>query len=322
VKYKSWLILAASLVLASLLSGVGGTRAYYNDSEMSASNHFVAWVSSLWSQTTQNDFNTGILINTDTSASPGDVQLNTTTITLGNSDNDAGATTVENAVHSQIDSFAMVPCNGEIVSWTYYNAGTTSTGAVLEFLSGSNTSWTMMAKSNAVTITGTNTFNVSIPVQAGWQLGMYSGSGELKYDSTNGTLSGRAADTGDFNIGINKADFSQSTGHLALTATLQYYYSSGTLASQVLDTGANGAAWDALCRDETLPSGTNITFKVRASNTMFTKDAVTPAWVSVGSTSPVISGLPSGRYKQWQVTLTTTDTSNTPTLHGVRVYYH
>ena len=176
MKHKSWLILTASLVLASLLGSGGGTWAYYNDTEISTCNNFIAWVSNMWNQTNQDDFDAGVLINTDTSTSLGNVQLNTG-------------------------------------------------------------------------------------------------------------------------------------------------YSSGSLASQVLDTGINGASWDALCWDKTLPSGTVITFKVRASDTIFTKDAITPAWVPVGDNSPVIPGLSSGRYKQWQAILTTTDISKTPTLQAVRVYY-
>jgi len=100
------------------------------------------------------------------------------------------------------------------------------------------------------------------------------------------------------------------------------YASSGTIASQVLDTGVAGARWDALCWDETLQTNTDITFEVRASENLFAKDAATPSWTSVGGASPVTSGLPSGRYMQWQATLTTSDTSETPTLHEVRVYHY
>lgn len=101
-----------------------------------------------------------------------------------------------------------------------------------------------------------------------------------------------------------------------------FYYTSGTIASQVLDTGVTGAGWDVLIWDETLQSNTGITFAVRASDTPFAKDAATPTWSDVGGTSPVISGLPSGQYMQWRATLTTSDTANTPTLHEVRVYYY
>jgi hypothetical protein len=100
------------------------------------------------------------------------------------------------------------------------------------------------------------------------------------------------------------------------------YVASNTIASQVLDTGVVGARWDALSWDRTLQSGTGITFEVRASDTSFAKDAATPSWTSVGGISPVASGLPSGRYKQWRATLTTSDTFKTPTLQEGRVYYY
>jgi hypothetical protein len=80
-------------------------------------------------------------------------------------------------------------------------------------------------------------------------------------------------------------------------------------------------SWIGLSWGETLASNTDITFEVRASDTLFTKDAVSPSWVAVGGDSPVTSGLPSGRYMQWRATLTTTDPANTPTLHEVTVYY-
>jgi hypothetical protein len=100
------------------------------------------------------------------------------------------------------------------------------------------------------------------------------------------------------------------------------YYTSGTLASQVLDTGVTGARWDALFWDETLQSNTDITFEVRAANSLAGgfPDA---SWTNLGSAnSPITSGLPSGRYMQWRATLTTSDTSKTPTLREVRVYHY
>ena len=103
------------------------------------------------------------------------------------------------------------------------------------------------------------------------------------------------------------------------------YVSPGTIASQVLDTGIDGDRWDALFWDETVEGGTtDITFEVRASDASFAKDTPpeTLPWTSVGGTSPVTSGLASGRYMQWRATLTTLDTSKTPTLHEVRVWHY
>jgi len=102
------------------------------------------------------------------------------------------------------------------------------------------------------------------------------------------------------------------------------YASSGTIASQVLDTSVTGSRWDALFWDSALPAGTGISFEVRASDTDFDKAVVSPpSWTSVGGISPVMTGLPSGRYKQWQATLTPDGSrTSTPTLQEVRVYYY
>jgi hypothetical protein len=101
------------------------------------------------------------------------------------------------------------------------------------------------------------------------------------------------------------------------------YASLGTVASQVLDTGVAGASWESLFWEETLQSNTDITFEVRSSNISFSKNDATPGWIDLGlANSPMTSGLPSGRYMQWRATLTTSDTSETPTLNEVRVYYY
>ena len=99
------------------------------------------------------------------------------------------------------------------------------------------------------------------------------------------------------------------------------YVTSGTVASQVLDAGIPGAVWDGLFWDETLESNTDITFEVRASDTLFNAGDANPPWNDVGGTSPVVSGLPSGRYIQWRAVLATSDEFNTPTLSEVRLYY-
>ena len=98
----------------------------------------------------------------------------------------------------------------------------------------------------------------------------------------------------------------------------------GTLDSQVLDTTFSSARWDALAWTATTPASTTITLWVRARDTSFLKtdDEVTgPVWTSMGSTSPVQSGLTAGRYKQWRATLNTTNVAQTPTLSDVSLYY-
>jgi hypothetical protein len=111
--------------------------------------------------------------------------------------------------------------------------------------------------------------------------------------------------------------FSVSVG----SETSLQFGNSGTIASAVFDTGKSGTVWNDLKWIETIPSGTDINFAVRASNTPFTKGSATPAWTPVGGTSPISIGSISGRYLQWRATLTTTDTSKTPTLREVTVTY-
>ncbi len=100
------------------------------------------------------------------------------------------------------------------------------------------------------------------------------------------------------------------------------YLSPGTLASQVLDTGISGDRWDGLFWTESLPANTDITFEVRASDTLFAAGDATPSWSPVGGTSPVTSGLPAGRYMQWRANLTASDSNVTPTLSEVTVYHY
>ena len=100
------------------------------------------------------------------------------------------------------------------------------------------------------------------------------------------------------------------------------YFSPGTIASEVLNTRVRETRWDALCWDETLERNTDITFEVRASDIEFRKADAKPPWIAIKDNSPITSGLPPGQYMQWRATLTTSDTSNTPTLHEVRVYHY
>ena len=129
------------------------------------------------------------------------------------------------------------------------------------------------------------------------------------------------SDEGDFNAGIlSNVDVDSSPGDVVLEYYGGYAYS-GTLNSGVFDSGADNSSIDSLFWDETFEMDTDVIFEVRASDILFLKDDASPAWIHVGGTSPVDSGLPSGRYIQWRATLTTTDDSKTPVLHEVRIYY-
>ncbi len=151
----------------------------------------------------------------------------------------------------------------------------------------------------------------------------YAGLGYIYAFRGNGTTDCWRYDI----LGNSWTVMASALGNVAAGGSLAFvgastYVSSATIASPVRDTGIPGARWDGLFWDETLPANTHITFEVRASDTLFTADNATLTWTPLGGTSPVTSGLPSGRYMQWRATLTTSDTSVTPLLNDVRVYHY
>ena len=109
---------------------------------------------------------------------------------------------------------------------------------------------------------------------------------------------------------------------LPVEVTWQGYVASGTITSQVLDTSIMASKWDVLLWDKTLPSGTGVSFEVRSSDSMFSVGDAVLSWTALGGTSPIFTGIPSGRYQQWRATLTTSSSGNTPVLSEVRSYYH
>jgi hypothetical protein len=120
---------------------------------------------------------------------------------------------------------------------------------------------------------------------------------------------------------LSNVETATSPGNVKLAMLASDFYTSGTISSQIFDSEEIGTRWDELIWDEVLVPNTGITFQVRASDTPFAKDASSPSWSTAYGSSPVQSGMPSGRYMQWRATLTTSDVSSTPTLNEVRVYY-
>jgi len=153
---------------------------------------------------------------------------------------------------------------------------------------------------------------------------------DLTINSSNSTVTGNARTRGANVYVAANGHNHKLTLTFSETAALPPYIDviiakavfTGTLASQVLDTGVDSSRWDALYWEGSLPSGTSITFEVRASDTPFVKTDTTLPWTPVGGTSPLLAGLPSGRYKQWRATLSTSDIAQTPVLAEVRLYYY
>ena len=288
------------LLMVGLIAGQAGigATAYFTDAELNANNTFQAWVFSQWVQTTQGDFQAGVLNNVDTSSSPGDVKLslilNPTLVTSDNAEQSVKGTT------STLVKTLTFTKSGET-----YNELRIDSNLRIDSTTGKKIAYSDIRVDDVSVFTHSTQSATYVAYQdtldfSGYADGPHTIKLYLYTDNTSRTAC-------------------NSIFELYRTNT---YAAAGTIASQVLDTGIAGAKWDALFWDETLPSNTDVTFEVRASDTAFTKDAATPSWTFAGGTSPVTSGLPAGRYLQWRATLTTSDTSKTPTLHEVTIEYY
>lgn len=404
---RRWLTAVVSLGLALLLSGTGLVAGSFLDSETSVANAFQAWTSTQWLQTTQADFEAGVVpIRVDTHSTPGDVGLARTSGVLafqGGTANfwrygvtdDLWASRASPPAPNTVGAGGALAYDGTRYVYAFRGGGQTT---FWRYDTTSNTWMTLTATSAAVNNggalacvgttyvyalhgNGTTTFrryrialgnwqnrnNTPATVGAGGALVydgtryMYAfrGGGQTtfwRYDTVGNTWTPMTAAPSAVNAGgalaydgsgyiyafrggaqnaiwrydvLNNvwAVMAVAPGNVAAGGALAFvavntYVGSATIASQVRDTGVAGARWDALFWDETLPANTDITFEVRASDTLFLKDAVTPAWTPVGGTSPISSGLPSGRYMQWRATLTTSNAAVTPLLREVRLYHY
>jgi hypothetical protein len=480
VKYRYWFTLLISLGVVLLTSNVGNTHSSFTDGENSSGNAFTAFTSTLWNQTTQVDFNAGVLSNVDIATSPGDVKLavksdwyNTAwsrriPITINNPGSGLSdyqvkvQVTYDSDMQVYFDDIRFTTVNGITLLSYWRESFTASVSAVFwvkvpSVPTGNSTVY--MYYGNATVSSnsdGNATFDFFDDFSkdlSKWNIHVKSdiyinekegnpgpcleiGGGVMDYPYGLGII-GSDASYNKFQDGIIEADiypdtealpeiifrgnYDKNTGYkgrwdcredyeppfftppyegwepigddvlrfgiankwqtaklVIIKSTFEIYsngilmskvddetfsepgeiglanhygayarfdnvrvrkyaspepatgsgleekmyISSGTIASQVLDTGTVAASQDALFWDRTIPVGTTITFDVRASDTLFTKSDSSPAWTSVGGTSPVTSGLPLGRYKQWRANLATSDSSNTSVLHEIRVYYH
>ena len=409
MKTTAIVILVLTLVVISL-STFGTTHAYFTSKQVTGPHLLSTWQSSFWTQTTQADYQQGVLVNVNSSVSPGSVLLDTQTTspsifaTTGSSTNFLLYNVSNNTWVTRANTLATVGAGGgaryiglgnisaigganSFAFWIYNistntwsikatTLGRVNTGGTLSDYIGSGnisalrgassvTFWrynissdTWSVKANApgnvgtggalaydngtyiYAFNGTNTrnfwrYNIStdtwssltnIPGNVGAGGSLVSDRGNYiyafngtttpyfwRYDITNNSWSDAAVANPTLNIGAG--------GSLTYVAGSSGYIPLGTIASPVFDTGNEGTRWDSLLWDSTIVTGTNVTFEVRASNTLFNKSDPSPAWQQSGWPSPVNSGLPSGRYFQWRASLSTSDTAKTPILTEVRVWY-
>jgi hypothetical protein len=102
------------------------------------------------------------------------------------------------------------------------------------------------------------------------------------------------------------------------------YQASGTLTSSIFDAGAAGT-WGTLEYDATTPAGTAVMVKIRTSNSptmsgasAFSSCAAIASGADISSASCVSDG---HRYIQYELTLSASDTSQTPLFENLSIAY-
>ena len=297
MRVKALLILLAGLSAILLAGNTGITSGSFLDEEESSGNTLQAWVCQEWVQTTQADFSAGVANQVDSSSNPGDVLLllspNPTLITSDNSEVSTSATEWE-----------------LVKRLTFTKDGVTYDELRIDSnLKADHQNFTVYS---SIRVDDVEKFTHS--------------TASTSYESYSDTLdfSGYSGGQHTIELYLKTSKWNKPAYNSAFELyRTKVYVSSGTLASQVRDTGITGAKWDALSWSETLPASTDITFEVRASDTQFDKSGDTPSWTGLGvADSPIESGLPRGQYMQWRTTLTTSDASKTPNLHEVTITYY
>jgi hypothetical protein len=332
------------LLLVGLIAGQAGigSAAYFTDDEPNAGNTFEAWVSSQWVQTTQGDFQAGVLNNVDISSSPGDVMLDATSDSVTDTFND------ETMIASKSN---LVVAGGQVKLTSGAAPGTET---LRPNASGTYTQCAGFGDSPNYRcvddVTPDENATYVWPGMFGLRIDTYATE-----DSSVGTGIINSV-TLYFRARLAGSCPTHTANTQLLTHSTLYAGTSETLTgsyadySTVYTTNPNtGSAWTWTevndmeigigitgCSPGNEPfvtqvwavvdySGgapsTDITFEVRASDTLSGGFPDT-AWIPVGGTSPVTSGLPSGRYMQWRATLTTSDPSETPVLHEVTLEYY
>jgi hypothetical protein len=114
------------------------------------------------------------------------------------------------------------------------------------------------------------------------------------------------------------------TNDLRFNQYYTVYATSGSYVSGVFDTGTLGTSFKQLAWNGTYPASTGLTFEVRASGSPFLAGDVSPAWVTLPTTSPVnLSTYLSGTYRYYQQRITFTGTTTaTPTLTDFTLSYN
>ena len=213
---------------------------------------------------------------------------------------------VSSPISQAINSVSMVSISD---GWAVANSG--------KILRWDGTSW------SEFTDIGNQTLDVVFMTSStdGW---IVNGGGLIEY--WNGTS--WVADTSPTTRNLMSVIFTSSSSGWAVGANgtilrhVGSFASSGTYLSSVLDTDAGNAGWDTIFFTATIPAPTTLSVALRSGNTLV-PDGSWSAWSTEMTTSTGVT-IPSSpsRYIQYRLTLTTSDTAQTPSLNDITVTYH
>lgn len=153
--------------------------------------------------------------------------------------------------------------------------------------------------------------------------GTVTASGGAK---SNGTVKGGGGGGGGVGrIAAYSANSISGTSTPTYATATSSYQTSGSLTSSIFDTTYSTVSWGTLTYSATTPTNTSVSVKVRTGNqsnmsdaTAFSSCTAIASGTSIANTSCVSS---SNRYVQYQVTISTSDTSSTPTFTSFSLIY-
>lgn len=281
-----------------------------------------------WTQTSQADFEGGVLSGVDTTTSPGDIILATTkSLDQSQTSQNKNSPKIDGA-YREAQTFK-AGLSGKLTDITIRakRSGTQTKPLIVELRDATADEPSSIilasAERNDISTEGEYNFTFTSPptVSAGTKYSIVIKQKDngpdnywVSYRDSNIYADGRRLTSSD-----GGSTWTGTTHDLYFKTFIETYSSSGTLESQSFD-GAAMTRWQSLEWDETLPSGnTDITLAVATSN----DNSTWSAWQLSSGTSPIdLTTLPETRYIKWKATLTTTDTNETPVLHEVRVKYY
>lgn len=121
-----------------------------------------------------------------------------------------------------------------------------------------------------------------------------------------------------------------NVGYLSLFDSSFVYFSSGTFTSSSVDNGLNNQAWGSVSWSATMPAGTQIVLKAKSSDTTTIENVdacsaiVTINSDNASSSASLVNGciIVGHRYIKYHLDISTSDTSQTPTLAYVNLGYN